>query len=116
MIPLPWDLVVTRGDDCDEAMRIVDDDPAVLFTLDGLTGKAQVRANAASDIIVVTLTVTPMLQAEVPGGFVVSLTPAQTAALAPGVYVWDCEFANASRSNVDTWVAGAFTVNADVTR
>lgn len=116
MTPLPWDLMIYQGDTFTESMRLRDEDPDVVFTLTGLTGKAQIRTSASSSSALAEFTVTNMDQNEVPGGFVLSLTPAQTAALVPGSAVWDIQFSNGDNTQVDTYIAGAVTVVAEVTR
>ena len=115
MTPLKMDLEIYRGDTFEEALRIRDDDPAELYTLTGMTGKAQIRQNNGASVMA-EMTVTLMDQTEVPGGFVLSLTAAQTAGLVPGSAVWDVEFANAGRTIVETPISGNVTIGADVTR
>lgn len=116
MSPLTWALEVYRGDSFDEAFRLRDEDPTQLFTLTGMTGTAQIRMFRASEAIAATLTVTLMDQAEVPGGFVISMTPAVTASLTEGSYVWDVQFANAGGTVVETHITGPVSVTGDVTR
>lgn len=116
MIPLDWPITIYQGDDFDETLRLYDEDPAVLFTLAGMIGKAQIRATEGDSTVLAECTVALLDQAAVPGGFIVTLTPAQTAALPPSELVWDCQFANGTSTIVDTYLKGKVTVIAQVSR
>lgn len=116
MTPLPWPIEIYRGDSFDEAFRIRDEDPEELFTLTGMTGRAQIRPSADSTgAPLATFTVTLMDQTEVPGGFVLYLPPSESENLLPGTAVWDVEFADATRTVVHTFLAGPVTITGDVT-
>lgn len=116
MIPLDRPITIYQGDDFDETFRLYDEDPNVLFTLTGMTGRAQIRASENSETLLAECTVTLLDQAEVPGGFIVTLTPTQTGAIPSGPAVWDCQFSNAGGTVVDTYLKGAVDVIPEVTR
>lgn len=116
--PAVFDPEVYQGDSWDLFFRVKARDAGgnlVYQDLTGATPKAQFRPNAASSTITAELTCTLSNQSTTPGGVLVRLSPAQSAGLAPGNLVWDCEI---SYSNGDkrTVLAGAVTVIAEVTR
>lgn len=67
----------------------------------------------AADALVVPLTCTPTTPAT--GGLTLSLTPAQTAALAPADYRWDLQ-ATDLLTNERTLAVGQLRVREDVSR
>lgn len=115
MVPIATDLTIYQGDSFDDPWQLQDASGAA-FNLTGLTGKAQIRPTAASSTVLAEFVVTLMNQVSVPGGFTLSLTPAQTAALSPGTAVWDVQFSNAGGTVIETYMAGAVTVVEQVTR
>lgn len=83
--------------------------------LTNYTGKAQIRATADDPTVLQELTVTLANQATLPGGVLVSLTAAQTAALPTTGGVWDVQLTSPT-SEVQTFIAGRVTVTREVTR
>lgn len=116
MIPVELTLTLTRGDSFEESYRLRDLDPEVLFTLTGMTGLAQIRLVEDAPGILTSFTVTLMDQTAVPGGFTLSLTPTEAAALPPGKAVSDVQFSNAGVTVRETYVKFDITVEADTTK
>jgi len=83
--------------------------------LTGWTGKAQIRANADAAVVLAEFSVTISNQITTPGGVLLVLTPALTAALPATGGFWDVELTNAV-AEVRTFIAGAVTVTKQITR
>lgn len=84
--------------------------------LTGVTVRAQIRATAANQQILVSWTAAAAAdQVASPGVVLLSLTPAQTAALPAGKAVFDVEL-TFPNGDVQTYLTGEINVIAEVTR
>lgn len=119
MIPGNLTLTLYQGDDFSLIFRMKDSVSGNYVNL-GLpgerTGRGQIRASANEAEVLDEFLVTILDQTTVPGGVMISLTPAQTAALPLEGGVYDIEIANQNRSWVRTPIAGSIVVLAEVTR
>lgn len=117
MIPGRYNISdVYTGDSWDRTFRIRKAD-GTYMDLTGLMALAQIKDGAGALITSFTVSVYDQLSEATKGAFMLSLTPAQTAALPVGVSgVWDVEFANLTRSVVYTPVAGTISWTPDVSR
>lgn len=86
------------------------------INLTGYSGRMQIRTSSAESAIVQTLvtgtrslSIDPLL-----GRVDVLLTPAETEALSPGIYVYDIELESPD-GDVTKFIAGKFTVRAEIT-
>jgi len=116
MIPANLDITIYRGDDFSLIFRMRDSVTNSYVDLTGRTARGQIRATPTSETIIASFTCTVLNQTTTPGGVLVTLSPALSAALPLDGGVWDVEVANADRSWVRTPLAGAVTVLAEVTR
>ncbi len=104
---------IRRGDSYAAVATWTRGAPAVPVDLAGATVAAQIRADADSSAILATIAATVTNAA---GGVItLALTPVQTAALTPGVAVWDLQV-SLSPTDVHTILAGPVIVERDVTR
>ena len=78
-------------------------------TVTAANAKAQIRASVDATEVLATMNVTVDGTGKV---VTLSLTPAETAAIAPGDYVWDFQPDPAG----ETWLKGAVQVEGDVSR
>lgn len=117
MIPGIYNITdVYMGDSWDRTFRVRNAD-GTYMDLSGLTPLAQIKDNTGVLIVAFTVSVYDQTVESTKGAFMLSLTPAQTAALPVGVGgVWDVEFANATRSYVYTPLAGTISWTPDVSR
>lgn len=109
---------IYQGDSWDLFFRVKARDGSgnmVYQDLTGATPKSQLRATAASGTVLAELTCTLSDQGTTPGGVLVRLSPAQSAALVPGTAEWDCEILYAS-GDKRTVLKGTATITAEVTR
>lgn len=109
--PAEGDIVITRGDTV-AIVVIMTSDGTTPINITGRTYAAQVRTQADSPDIVLTMTCAVTNGAA--GEVTCSLTHAQTIVPSAGNYVWDLE-ENAS-GTYSTPLSGGFTILADVTR
>jgi len=111
MNPADYNLTIYRDRDFSKPFVFKDGD-GVVINLTGYTAKAQVRPTKDSTTLTVEFTV---VQVDVEGKVTLSLTDAQTLALAEGHYWWDLELTNPSglRQN---YVEGAVYIKKTVTR
>lgn len=120
MIPATLDLTIKRGDTFRQFFRLrnkdANGDPSTYPDLTSWgAGLSQIRANADSDTVVATMTITKANQVTYPGGILLTLSAATTASIPAGNYVWDFEIAN-DLGETDTYLDGAVTVTKDVSR
>lgn len=130
MQPVLQDISVYQGDTFDFFFRVRERvwDPALeeyvagnYINLTGWSGKSQIRASADATAVLAEFTVTISDQAVTPGGVLLVLTPAQTAALpataSPTVpaAIWDVQLTNGA-GEIRTFIRGAVTVTREVTR
>lgn len=116
MIPGTLNITIYRGDDYSMIFRMKDSVTNTYVDLRERTGRAHIRAEALSDVILDSFTVTILDQVATPGGVMLSLSPAQTAALPLSGGVYDVELFNATRTWVRTPLAGRVIVVPEVTR
>ena len=122
MIPAPLDIVIKRGDTFRQFFRLrfkdANGDPGDYPDLTTWgTGASQVRLTTEeADPPLIELVVTKANQALYPGGILLSIPSATTRDLPlTPVAVWDFEIEN-DLGETDTYLAGAASVVADVTR
>lgn len=83
--------------------------------LTGSTVLAQIRESAISGTVLATFTATLSNQTTTPGGILLALTPALTAALPATGGVWDVQVTNTA-SEVRTYINGVVNVYLQVSR
>lgn len=111
MRPARLGFKMRRGDDFAESITIKEGTPSVAVDVSARTYKAQVRTEEDSPDVVAEMTV-DMTDAAT-GVIVISIQDAVTATML-GDYVWDLQ--QTVGGSVRTLLAGAFEVEADVTR
>lgn len=116
--PGTHDLDIYKGDSFELFFRIretdVNGDPAGYVNLTGRVPKAQIRASASSGTVLAEFTAALADQTTAPGGVLLTLTPAQTAALTNGV--WDVQLTTTATGDTKTYLRGTVTVTDEVTR
>lgn len=120
MIPASYDLTVYQGDTFSKTFRIrqlnADLTLGAYLNLTGYVGAAQVRTSPSANSVLATFTVTLEDQTSYTGGVTISLTSTITAGLAVTTScVWDLQLTSPA-GKVTTYVAGTFSVVAEVTR
>lgn len=120
MKPAPLDIEIYKGDTFELFVRVRErlsnGDPGDYVDLTGATGKAQIRATEASNTVDAEFTVTLGNQITTPGSVYLSLSTAQTTALAATTSSkWDFQITFAD-AKVRTLLKGTATVLAEVTR
>lgn len=115
-MPVKQNLSIYRGDKFSFTFSIKDGN-GVYIDKTGYTPTAQIRTSADDADVVVAFTAALLDQTVAPGAVILTLTAAQTAALAAGKYVWDVQLTNdADPTDVTTYLFGDVTVTADVTK
>ena len=109
--PAEQNIIITRGDTV-AIVVIMTTNGVTPINITGRTYQSQVRTQAASPNILLTMTCAITNAAA--GEVTCSLTATQTAAVEPGEYVWDLQ-ENAS-GTISTPLSGAFVILSDVTR
>lgn len=79
----------------------------------GYTGRLQIRTVLSNDVII-TLTNGAGITLSSLGVITLTMTAAQTAAIAAGDYVYDMQTTSAG-GVIKTWFSGSFTIVTDVT-
>jgi hypothetical protein len=120
MEPATYDLTLYQGDDRKLTFRLREQNedltPGAYIDLTGSTPKAQIRATPEDPTVAAEFTATLLDQTTTPGGVQLVLTGAQTAALDPAItYSWDVQVENPA-TEVQTYLRGSVTVEAQVTR
>lgn len=126
MIPWVKDIKVRRGDTKELFFRVRTRtwnealqkwEPGPYRDLTGWTALSQIRESLDSTIVAAEFTVTfsDQVNPDTVGGVLLKLTPVQTASLTIIKGVWDCQFTDLA-GDVWTYVAGAVTVEKDVSR
>ena len=107
-----YNLVVDQGSSFALDLTIKQGGSALDLT--NYTGRAQLRTTHVSNSVAATFTVT---KTNASGGVLkMELSPATTAALAPGQYVYDLEVYTASDAIVKRVLQGDLTLTPEVTR
>lgn len=123
MQPAVQDLSIYQGDSYDFFFRVRERvyDPVMeeftagdYINLTGWVGKSQIRVTHDAVEVLAEFSVTLSDQTTTPGGVLLMLTPAQTAAL-PSKGVWDVQLTNTA-GEIRTFIAGGVTVSREVTR
>lgn len=123
MQPAVQDLTIYQGDSFDFFFRVRERVYDALLqefvagayiNLTGWTGKSQIRATPDAADVLADFSVTISNQTTTPGGVLLRLTNAQTAALPPGG-VWDVQLINTA-GEVKTFIGGRVIVPREVTR
>lgn len=122
MKPAQKDLSWRQGDSFDALVRMKsrDENGVMVYTdLTGVVPRAQVRPTYASDVVLVEIDCTLTDQVTLPGGVLLHVDPAVTAALSPtsasALPVWDLEL-TWSPTEARTVYEGKVTVDPQVTR
>ena len=115
--PGRYDFTLYQGASFDRTFTWQVGDPATLVNLSGFTGRMQVRAATGSPTTIVELTTSNgrMTLGGAAGTIALAITASDTAALAPGQYVYDMEMVS-SGGEVTRLLEGRATVSAEVTR
>lgn len=116
--PATFNITMTRGDSYDLFFRVKARDAGGTLVYQNLTGAtvtAQYRETVDSVSALASFVATLSDQGTMPGGVLLHLSPATTAALTQLTGVWDCQIAY-SADDVKTVLSGTVTVNKDVTR
>lgn len=118
MKPAPLDLEIYKGDTCEVFFRLraknTDGTAGAYINLTGCTPKAQIRATSVALPVIAEFVATLSDQNTVPGGVLLKLSPATTAAIVATSGVWDAQITNAA-TDVSTYLAGTVTFTSDVT-
>lgn len=116
--PGTHNLEIYKGDSFEIFFRIrntdANGDPAAYVDLTGRVPKAQVRASASAGTVLAEFTATLANQTTAPGGVLLTLSPAQTAALTNGV--WDVQLTTTATGETKTYLRGTVMVMDEVTR
>lgn len=115
--PGRYDFTIYQGASFDRTFTWQVGAPATLVNLSGYTGRMQVRAAISSPTTIVELTTSNgrMTLGGAAGTITLAITASDTAALAPGQYVYDLEMVSGG-GEVTRLLEGRATVNAEVTR
>lgn len=115
--PGRYDFTIYQGASFDRVFTWQVGDPATAVNLTGYTGRMQVRAAVGSPTTIVELTTSNgrMTLGGAAGTITLAITASDTAALAPGQYVYDMEMVS-SGGEVTRLLEGRATVSAEVTR
>jgi hypothetical protein len=125
-VPATRDITIYRGDSFSLFVRIRSKvfnemtnafEPGPYQNLTGLTGRAHIRATAGPDgdlLAEITCTIPDQAVPENHGSVLLTMTPAQTAAI-NRAGVWDFQLENADRSDVRTYLRGRVTIEEEVT-
>jgi hypothetical protein len=115
--PGRYDFTIYQGASFDRTFTWQVGDPATLVNLTNYTGRMQVRSTIGAPTVVVELTTSNgrMTLGGALGTIALAITPSDTAALAPGQYVYDMEMVS-SGGEVTRLLEGRATVSAEVTR
>lgn len=117
-LPAIYNIQAYQGDRYDLIIRvrtITAGVPGAYIDLTGKTPAAAVKADVADVAPLATFTCAILDQVVALGGCQITLTPAQTAALVAGDYVWDFQL-KTSTTDIKTYLAGGFSLVAQVTR
>lgn len=114
--PGRYDMTIYQGASFDRTFTWQTGNPATNVNLTGYTGRMQIRQTVASPSTVLELTTSNgrMTFGGSAGTVAITVTATDTAALAPGMYVYDLELATGS--TVTRLLEGRVTVNGEVTR
>ena len=118
MQPGAYDLNTYQGDTARWLMTFrenvdgVSGDP---IDLTGYVGKAQIRSEPSSTVVVVEMSVSLSNQTTNPGEVTITAPASQTANLVLEEYVWDLQFTMPS-GDVQTFLAGKVNNTLQVTR
>lgn len=114
--PGRYDFTMYQGASFDRTFTWQVGDPATAVNLTGYTGRMQVRASTAAPTTIIELTTSNgrMSLGGSAGTVAITVTAADTAALAPGQYVYDLELVNGS--TVTRLLEGRATISGEVTR
>lgn len=130
MQPVTQDIEVYQGDTFDFFFRVREREwdafnevwvAGAYVDLTNWTGKSQIRQTHEATEVLAEFAVTISNQAVTPGGVLLVLTPAQTAALPPRPTapslppVWDIQLTNPA-GEVRTFIKGNVLVSKEVTR
>jgi hypothetical protein len=112
-----YDILVDQGATLLRSIGLKSSAKAVV-TLTGYTAIMQIRETIASTTTILLLTSSNGgLEINASAGTVlIVITPAQTAALTPGKYVYDLELTETSTGIVTKIIQGNLTVRAEVTK
>ncbi len=102
---------VYMGDDYSHVVTLTSDGTTPI-NITGRTYAAKIRASRDSTTVLLTFTCSVLVGTD--GKVTITSTDTLTAALQPGVYVWDLE--ETSGTTVTTILAGDAVVTQDVTR
>lgn len=116
MPPVKQNLAIYRGDKFSFTFSIKDGNGNYVPKT-GYTPKAEMRTTADDAAVAAEFTASLLDQTAAPGAVNIMLTAAETAALAPGKYVWDIQLTNdGDAEDVTTYLYGDVTVTGDVTK
>lgn len=107
--PIVVDLTCYKGQSFSQNMYFKKN--GVVFPLDGMTAKSQIRPSDNSETLIAEFICT--ITAE-EGKLNISLDHETTAALRPGFYVWDLK-TTSGWDTVRYWIRGKFIVSGRVT-
>lgn len=110
-MPATFNLTIRTGD-TETVSVTLQNENGTPVDIAGRTYAAQLRTNASNTTILASFTCAIVDAAS--GTLTASLTATQTAALTPGLAVWDLQETNGS--SVTTLLAGQVTIVQDVTR
>ena len=110
-MPATLNIAVRTGDTETISVTITDETGAAV-DIEGRAYAAQIRANASDTAVLATFTCA--ITDAAAGKLTATLSAASTAALTPGLAVWDLQ--ETSGTTVTTLLAGQVTIVQDVTR
>jgi hypothetical protein len=112
-----YDIVVDQGATLNRSIALKSSAKHVV-TLAGYTARMDIREKIASSTTILELT-TPnhgLTIDATAGAITILITPSQTAAFVPGVYVYDLELEETNTGVVTRVLQGNLTVRAEVTK
>lgn len=119
MIPGVYNLTIYQGDTFELTFRLRDSVTRAYLDLTDCTVSSQIRLKESTATPLAVIAGALQDQTATTGGITLSLTPTETAALAPvagnTAYVWDVQLTWPG-GRVETYLKGSVTVIAQVTR
>ena len=115
--PGRYDFTIYQGASFDRTFTWQTGEPATNVNLTSYTGRMQVRSNTSAPTVVLEVTTSNgrMTLGGALGTIALAITASDTAALAPGQYVYDMEMVSPG-GEVTRLLEGRATISAEVTR
>ena len=112
--PVSYPITLLRNDDWNREIVIYQSDGSTGFVFTSWAAKAQVRVSDISTSALITFSTTAGTMTLATGKITLIAAKANTD-LAPGVYIWDCEFTDADGKQRTLIKPSRFTITEDVT-